>query len=86
MQDLKQGTEVTIETREPRFKHRAHKTKIFDLRMTTIYPDSRNDQLLLITCYSFVNIEASGPFDTLPLLRKFIELSVNVLALFLCGT
>lgn len=61
MQDLKQGAEVAIETRERTFRYRVHKTQIVDSRTTTINPDSSNDQLLLITCYPFDTLEAGGP-------------------------
>ena len=60
MQDLKEGTEITIENRKRTFRYRVHKMQIVDSRTTTINPGSSNDQLLLITCYPFDKLEAGG--------------------------
>jgi sortase A len=61
MQNLKQGTEVEIATRERAFRYRVHKTQIVDSRTTKIDPVSSNGQLVLVTCYPFDTLEAGGP-------------------------
>jgi sortase A len=60
MQDLKQGTEIEIETRQRTFRYRVHKTQVVDSKTTEIDPVSSNGQILLITCYPFDTLEAGG--------------------------
>ena len=61
LQDLKPGSELTVQTQDGTHRYRIEETRIVDSRTTRIDPTLGLDQLVLVTCYPFDAIEAGGP-------------------------
>ena len=61
LQDIKPGSELTLQTQDGTYRYQIEETKIVDSRTTRIDPTLDNGQLVLVTCYPFDTIETGGP-------------------------
>jgi sortase A len=61
LQDLKPGSELTVQTQGGSYRYRIEETRIVDSRTTRIDPTLGEDQLVLVTCYPFDTLEIGGP-------------------------
>ena len=61
LQDLKPGSELTLQTQYGAHQYRIEETKIVDSRTTRIDPTLGQGQLVLVTCYPFDTLETGGP-------------------------
>ena len=61
LQDIKPGSELTLQTQDGTYRYRIEETVIVDSRTTRINPATGKGQLVLVTCYPFDSIETGGP-------------------------
>jgi sortase A len=61
LQDLKPGSELTVQTQGGSYSYRVEEAKIVDSRTTRIDPTLGEGQLVLVTCYPFDTLEIGGP-------------------------
>ena len=73
LQNIKPGSELTLQTQSGTFSYRIERTKIVDSRATRIDPTLGEDQLVLVTCHPFDTLEIGGPMRYVALGKGFIE-------------
>jgi sortase A len=61
LQDIRPGSELTLQTRDGFYRYIIAGLKIVDSRTTRINPTLGVHQLVLVTCYPFDSIETGGP-------------------------
>jgi sortase A len=70
LQNIKPGSELTLQTQSGTYSYRIEEAKIVDSRTTRIDATVGDGQLLLVTCYPFDAIDAGGPIRHLVLARQ----------------
>ena len=60
LQNIKPGSELTLQTQSGTYSYRIEETRIVDSRTTKIDPTLGRDQLVLVTCYPFDTLEIGG--------------------------
>ena len=74
LQDLKPGSELTVQTQDGTHRFRIEETRIVDSRTTRIDPTLDNGQLVLVTCYPFDTLEIGGLMRFVVLAQKYSEI------------
>ena len=60
LQDLKPGSELTLQTQSGPHSYRIEETRIVDARITKIDSASGFNRLILVTCYPFETVDPGG--------------------------
>ena len=74
LQNIKPGSELTVQTQDGTRRYRIEETRIVDSRTTRIDPTIGDGHLVLVTCYPFKTIETGGPMRFVVLGKRHNQL------------
>jgi sortase A len=77
LEDLKPGSELTVQTQDGTYRYRIEETRIADSRTTRIDATVGDGQLLLVTCHPFDTLEIGGPMRLVITSRIFKNQNLN---------
>ena len=73
LQDLKPGTELTLQTQDGIHQYTIEETRIVDSRTTRIDPTLGEGHLVLVTCYPFDTLEIEGPMRFVVMTKSLLN-------------